>query len=125
MMKQIGNNLIEKRRRSRRSFRNARNKECILCCGGCSLELWNLIFESLSYADLQTEMEKYKVATNAITERLKFMLMLESCVVGRLNSKFVSTFGHIILHLTPFYNCAHNPIQSINIIISIFAFPIW
>jgi hypothetical protein len=56
---------------------------------------------------------------------LKFIPMLELCEVERLVNKFVSTSSHIILHLAPFYNYAHNPVQSINIIIFIYAFLIW
>jgi hypothetical protein len=52
VMKQVGNNLKEKRVQLRRSFRNPRSKECVPYSGGCSLESWNFIFESLSNTNL-------------------------------------------------------------------------
>jgi hypothetical protein len=90
VMKQVGNNLKEKRVRLRRSFRNARQKECVPCSGGCTLESWNLIFESLSDANLEAKTEKCKVAVDARTKRLKFTHKLGAHGVGGLVNKFVS-----------------------------------
>lgn len=90
VMRQVGNNIREKRVRLRRAFKSARNKESVPCSGGCTLESWNFIYESLSNAQLQAKSEKCVVAAVARTERLKFTHKLGVHGVSGLVSKFVS-----------------------------------
>jgi hypothetical protein len=114
VMKQVGNNLKEKRVQLRQSFRNARSKECVPCSDGCSLESWNFIFESLSNANLQAKMEKCKVAAEARTERLKFTHKLGRRGVGGLVAKFVSI---LVIKLCLKYHFTATPMAIFSLLI--------